>query len=60
MALLFSRQADFVIVYDEDDCNAAGFTRANISSLGYELSYSHSHLNMSNKQVTTSIYKKVK
>lgn len=60
VALLFSRQADFVIVYDEDDCNAAGFTRANISSLGYELSYSHNHLNMSNKQVTTSIYKKVK
>lgn len=60
VALLFECKADFVIAYDEKACNEAGFTRSNISSLGYELCYTHSHLNMSNKRVTTSIYKKVK
>lgn len=59
IALLFSREADFVIVYDEAFCNEQGFTRENIARLGYRLCYTHIHLNISEKEVTTSIYKKI-
>ena len=59
VGLLFSKQADIVIVYDEEVCDEKGFTRSNISSLGYKLCYTHTHQSMWRKQVTTSVYKKM-
>lgn len=57
--LLTSRKADFIIAYDEKACKNFGFPRDVITRLGYERCYSHTHKNISNKKVTSTIYRKI-